>query len=120
MNNHYCELISPNDSVHRTYSGTFANMGNYTATASFVWHVDVMFPPEFCNFEIGTFTLRLGWDVANSDTSTRPFNVWNPNSADEARGHQTFSVMNAFELYSGEDGNLNPNIYYISFRKIIS
>jgi hypothetical protein len=49
------------------------------------------------NFNAGTITLSMGWDVADN-TSNRPFAVLNPNSSDDPRNNQHSTIYQIFEV----------------------
>jgi len=54
---------------------------------------------RFSNLNEGTHTLTIGWSTKNNSTTDKPFVVWNPNSTDDARQHQTRSQLYVQELF---------------------
>ena len=100
-----CELTTPSGVIKRKTEGNFYNYQSSGGAAdSIQWIFDVSFWPDECQGEIGTFRIRLGCS-SRDGTNVRPFDIWNPNNSDDARGQQQHSVANAWELYMGENGN---------------
>lgn len=53
---------------------------------------------RFSNLNEGTHTLTIGWSTRNNNAANKPFVVWNPNSTDDARQHQTRSQLYVQEI----------------------
>ena len=45
----------------------------------------------------GTRTWSVGWSTRSGSAGDKPFEVWNPNSADDARNQQCGSIMAIYE-----------------------
>jgi len=53
---------------------------------------------RFSNLNAGSHTLTIGWSTRDGGTGNKPFVVWNPNSTDDARQHQTRSQLYIQEI----------------------
>ena len=48
---------------------------------------------EFSELSAGTHTVNFGWQTRDGGSGNKPFNTWNPNSAFDARNHQSRSNL---------------------------
>ena len=53
---------------------------------------------EFSNLSAGTHTVNFGWKTRSGSATDKPFVVWNLNSSDDSRQHQTRSHCTIFEV----------------------
>ena len=72
-------------------------IGAYVTTGSVHWYTNNLLTPAQCGNQAASFRLGHGWSSA-SGSNARPFQVWNPNIADENRGYQQYSWARITEL----------------------
>lgn len=53
---------------------------------------------DFPNLPSGTHMVKFGWQTRDLGTGNKPFVIWNNNSSDDARQHQTRSQCTIFEV----------------------
>ena len=53
---------------------------------------------EFSELSAGTHTVNFGWKTRSGSATDKPFVVWNLNSSDDSRQHQTRSHCTIFEV----------------------
>ena len=48
---------------------------------------------KFTGLNAGTHTVNFGWQTRDGNSNDKPFVTWNPNSAFDARSHQSRSNL---------------------------
>jgi hypothetical protein len=81
----YCEY----NSVKNYYGIRHSLYGDGVDTIWMNYHAN--------NLAAGTYDLKLGWSVQNG-TAQRWGTIWNPNTSDDARDHQTGTEMIVWEI----------------------
>jgi hypothetical protein len=77
------------------YSGANAD----TAWARFIMYVHRIIDNSDSTQELGagSRTWSVGWSTKDGGTGNKPFEVWNPSSADDGRNQQYGSIMAIYE-----------------------
>ena len=78
-----------NQTMHH---GSQYSIGAYIGTGSIIWFINQIWYPSELGNTTGNFTFTCEYKSSNS-SSARPFEIWNPNSSDEARGYQMGSTF---------------------------
>jgi hypothetical protein len=97
-------------------SGTFSGYGNYSGTCGVGIRINTLYRygnytygqtshgknyainASFEGMPVGAHIVYWGWKVFNGSAGEKPFNVFNPNNADDTRGQQSTSVIVVMEV----------------------
>lgn len=77
----------------------YSGVNEDTGWARFIMYVHRIIDNSDSTQELGagSRTWSVGWSTRNGSTGDRPFEVWNPNSSDDARNQQCGSIMSIYE-----------------------
>lgn len=93
----FCEISTlSNTTLKRDFIGSNYVPDAHGEAQVVIWHIDSYFNSSILASE-QSIKIRAGWYSANGGTNA-PFEVWNPNSADDARGTQQGSFLNVYEM----------------------
>ena len=82
-------------------AGCNYTVGSYHSTGEILFEFDQVMTPAECLFQTGNYYVDFGWQSADGG-ACRPFNIWNPNRSDDARGYQKGSMAWVQELFLSE------------------
>jgi hypothetical protein len=93
----FCEISTlSNVTLKRDFIGSHYIPDAHNDAVVIIWFIDSYFNSSILASE-ESLKIRAGWYSANGGTNA-PFEVWNPNSADDARGNQQGSFLNVYEM----------------------
>ena len=91
-------MTKPDNSTSETAEGCRYYHGGYYANNDVHAEFDRVWTPAECGNATGNFQFQFGWRCQNG-SAIRPFNLWNPNGNEDARGSQTTSYCIITEFY---------------------
>ena len=92
------QITTPSGSTHEVQRGCRYYHGGYYSTNDVHAEFDTIHTPADCGNAAGNMEIRFGYRTRDS-SSNRPFNTWNPNENDDARGYQQYSYVVVTEFY---------------------
>ena len=92
------KMTNPGGGTIETYEGCRYYHGGYYAANDIHAEFDRIWTPAELGNGAGNFQCDLGWHSIDG-SANRPFNVWNPNATDDARGGQQVSFCYITEFY---------------------
>ena len=76
---------------YTTFHGSNYSIGSYISAGQVLWLIDYTFTPTNLANNTGNITFKALYR-SNSSSNDKPFNIWNPSSADDSRGFQKQST----------------------------
>ena len=76
---------------YTTFHGSNYSIGSYISAGQVLWLIDYTFTPTNLANNTGNITFKALYR-SNSGSNDKPFNIWNPSSADDNRGFQKQST----------------------------
>ena len=92
------KMTNPSGGTNETYEGCRYYHGGYYSNNDVHGEYDRIWSPSELGNAAGNFMCDLGWHSTDG-SAIRPFNVWNPNTSDDARGGQQVSYCYITEFY---------------------
>ena len=92
------KLIKPDGTSTETQEGCRYYHGGYYTANDVHAEYDTIWTPAACGNTTGNFMIDVGWRSTDG-SAIRPFNIWNPNATDDARGGQMTSYCIVTEFY---------------------
>ena len=92
------KMTNPAGGAIETYEGCRYHHGGYYVSTDVHADFDRIWTPAELGGGAGNYQCDLGWKSTDG-SALRPFNVWNPNATDDARGGQQVSYCYITEFY---------------------
>ena len=92
------KMTNPGGGSIETQEGCRYYHGGYYANNDIHAEFDTIWTPSDLGGAAGNYMVDLGWRSTNG-SAIRPFNIWNPNATDDARGGQMSSYCVVTEFY---------------------
>jgi hypothetical protein len=92
------KMTNPGGGTIETYEGCRYYHGGYYANNDVHAEFDRIWTPAELGNGTGNFMCDLGWHSTDG-SAIRPYNIWNPNASDDARGAQQVSYCVITEFY---------------------
>ena len=92
------KMTNPGGGSIETSEGCRYYHGGYYANNDVHAEFDKIWTPTDLGGSAGNYMVDLGWQTMNG-SAIRPFNIWNPNATDDARGRQMTSYCIVTEFY---------------------